>query len=157
MIPQNAKTKLKELGITLPEAAKPVANYVPAIIAGSQLIISGQLPFRDGKLVATGLLGQTVSLEQGTEAARWCMVNIIAQAQAALDGSLGRIKRLIRLGGFVASTPDFTNQPQVINGASDLAVAVFEDAGKHARSAVGVASLPLNAAVEIEALFEIAT
>lgn len=146
--------RLKELGITLPELAAPVANYIPFTLSGNTLYISGQLPFRDGQVVK-GLLGQDTDVEQGAAAARLCAVNIIAQASAALSGDLDRIARCLRLGGFVASAPSFFEHPKVVNGASDLIVSVFGDAGKHARAAVGVAALPLGAAVEVDAIFEI--
>ena len=147
-------TRLKELGITLPEPAKSVANYVPVAEAGAMLFVSGQLPIVDGKVVWSGHLGEELDVDEGAEAARLCAVNILAQLSGALDGDLDRITRVVRLGGFVASAPDFTAQPQVINGASDLMVEVFGDAGRHARAAVGVNVLPLNAAVEVEGLFQ---
>ncbi len=146
---------LERLGITLPVAQPPVANDVPFAISGNLLVISGQLPMRDGKLAVSGKLGAGVALEDGVAAARQCFLNILSHANTALGGDLDRVTRLVRLGGFVASTPDFTQHPAVINGASDLAVAVFGDLGRHARAAVGVVGLPLDAAVEIEALFEI--
>lgn len=148
--------KLQSLGITLPEAAAPAANYLPYVISGNMLHVSGQLPTESGKLIAEGRLGDTVSLEDGVRAARACAVNIIAQANAALGGDLGRVRRIIKINGFVASTPDFTSQHLVINGASDLFAEIFGEAGRHARAAVGMASLPLNAAVEIDAVLEIA-
>jgi len=150
----NYAERLQELDIALPKLAAPLANYVPAVISGDLLYISGQLPAGAGEMT-TGHLGKDVSIEDGAAAARQCAVNIIAQARAALDGDLNRIVRCVRLGGFVSSTPDFTDHPKVINGASDLIVEIFGDAGKHARAAVGVAALPLGAAVEVEALFEI--
>jgi enamine deaminase RidA (YjgF/YER057c/UK114 family) len=148
--------KLTGLGITLPVAQPPVATYVPYVITGSLLVVSGQLPMADGKLAYAGKLGETVSLEDGQAAARQCFLNILAHANAATGGDLDRITRVVRLGGFVACAPTFTQHPAVINGASDLAVAIFGDAGRHARAAVGVPSLPLDAAVEIDAMFEIA-
>ena len=147
--------RLKELGIELPEAAAPVANYVAALRSGNQLFISGQLPLKDGKPLATGHLGGDVSVEDGAAAARQCGLNILAQAKAALNGDLDRIERCVKLVGFVSSRPDFTGQPPVVNGASDLMVEVLGEKGRHARSAVGVAVLPLNVAVEVEAIFEI--
>jgi enamine deaminase RidA (YjgF/YER057c/UK114 family) len=147
--------RLREQAITLPTPAAPAANYVAFAIAGDLLTISGQLPLENGALAVKGKLGGGVSLEEGQLAARLCAVNILAQAQAAL-GDLGRIRRCVRLGGFVASTPDFTDQHKVVNGASDLIAAILGEAGKHARAAVGVAALPLDAAVEVEALFQIA-
>jgi enamine deaminase RidA (YjgF/YER057c/UK114 family) len=146
-------SRLKELGITLPEPAKSVANYVPVAEAGGLLFVSGQLPIADGKVVWTGHVGEELDVEEGAEAARLCAINILAQLSGALDGDLDRVTRVVRLGGFVASAPDFTAQPQVINGASDLMVDVFGDAGRHARAAVGVNVLPLDAAVEVEGLF----
>lgn len=142
--------RLAELGITLPQAAAPVASYVPVVVNGGLAYTAGQLPFVDGE-VMTGKLGDTVSLEQGQVAARACGLMILAQLEAA--GLLDRVERVVRLGGFVASTPDFTDQPMVANGASDLMVEVFGDAGRHARSAVGVPVLPRNAAVEVDAIF----
>ena len=142
--------KLAELGLTLPEAAAPVAAYVPVVIAGGLAHVSGQLPFVEGKLVR-GRLGEDVSLEEGYAAARACGLMLIAQLKAAL-GSLDRIERVVKLGGYVNSAADFTDQPKVVNGASELMVAVFGDAGKHARSAVGVPALPLGAAVEVDAI-----
>ena len=149
----NIEARLAELGLTLPEPAAPVASYVPAVEAGGMLHISGQLPFVNGTLV-TGRLGENVSLEQGIEAAQACGVMILAQAKAAL-GSLDRVTRVVKLGGFVNSTGDFTDQPKVVNGASDLMMAVFGDAGRHARSAVGVPVLPLGAAVEVDAILQV--
>jgi enamine deaminase RidA (YjgF/YER057c/UK114 family) len=143
-------SRLAELGIELPAAAAPVAAYVPVVIAGNLAHVSGQLPFVDGKLV-TGRLGEDVSLEQGTIAARACGLMILAQLQAAL-GSLDRVERIVKLGAFVNSTAGFTDQPKVANGASELMVEVFGEAGKHARSAVGVPVLPLGAAVEVDAI-----
>ena len=142
--------RLAELGITLPAPAAPVAAYVPVVVAGGFAHVSGQLPFIDGALV-TGRLGQGVTLEQGTEAARACGIMILAQLQAAL-GSLARVERVVKLGVFVNSAGTFTDQPKVANGASELMAAVFGNAGKHARSAVGVPVLPLGAAVEVDAL-----
>ena len=145
-----AETRLADLGLTLPEAAAPVAAYVPVVIAGDTAYVSGQLPFVGGKLV-TGRLGEDVSLEAGVEAAQACALMILAQLKAAL-GSLDRVERVVKLGAFVNSTGDFTDQPKIANGASELMVSVFGDAGKHARSAVGVPVLPLGAAVEVDAI-----
>ncbi len=147
--------RLASLGLALPAAAAPVANYVPVVRHGALLTISGQLPLIDGHLVATGRLGETVSVETGIEAARACLLNLLAQAAAVLDGDLDRIERVVRLGGFIAAPGDFTRHAEVMNGASDLAVAVLGDAGRHARSTVGVSSLPLGAPVEIEAVFAV--
>jgi len=145
--------RLAEIGLELPQPAAPVASYVPAVEIGGLLYISGQLPFVDGQVV-TGRLGETVSLDQGEAAARACGIMLIAQMKAAL-GSLDRVERIVRLGAFIASTAEFTAQPKVANGASDLMVQVFGPAGQHARSAVGVPVLPLGAAVEIDAIVAI--
>ena len=142
--------RLAELGIALPAAAAPVAAYVPVVVAGNLAHVSGQLPFIDGQLV-TGRLGEDVSLEQGTAAARACGLMILAQLEAAL-GSLDRVERIVKLGAFVSSTAAFTDQPKIANGASELMAEVFGEAGKHARSAVGVPVLPLGAAVEVDAI-----
>lgn len=144
------EAKLAELGITLPEAAAPVASYVPVVVAGGLAHVSGQLPFVDGKLV-TGRLGEDVALDQGAAAARACGLMILAQLKAAL-GSLDRVERIVKLGAFVNSAGDFTDQPKVANGVSDLMLEVFGDAGRHARAAVGVPALPLGAAVEVDAI-----
>jgi enamine deaminase RidA (YjgF/YER057c/UK114 family) len=149
-------TRLSEMGITLPEAAAPAANYVPYVISGNLLTISGQLPLEDGKVAVSGHLGKNVDVATGQRAAELCAINILAQAKAALGGDLGRIRRVIKLNGFVASTPDFIEQHLVINGASNLIANVLGEAGKHARAAVGMAALPLGAAVEIDAIMEIA-
>ena len=145
--------RLAELNITLPTAAAPVASYVPVVVVGAMAHVSGQLPFVDGALV-TGRLGENVSLEQGAEAARACGLMILAQLEAA-GIALDRVERIVKLGAFVNSTSDFTDQPKVANGASDLMAEVFGDAGRHARSAVGVPVLPLGAAVEVDALIAI--
>ena len=147
--------RLTELGITLPQAAAPAANYVPFVISGNQLYISGQLPMENGKVAVTGHLGRNVDVATGQRAAELCAINILAQAQVALGGDLGRITRLIKLNGFVASMPEFGEQHLVINGASNLLATVLGEAGKHARAAVGMAALPFNAAVEIDAVLEI--
>ena len=145
--------KLEELGLTLPQAAAPVASYVPTVLANGMLHISGQLPFKDGTLV-TGRVGDGVSLEDAQDAAKLCALMLVAQMKAAL-GTLGRVERIVKLCVFVNSTGDFTDQPKVANGASDLMVALFGDAGTHARSAVGVPVLPLGAAVEIDAIVQV--
>ena len=142
--------RLAELGIELPAAAAPVAAYVPVVVVGPIAHVAGQLPFVDGQLV-TGRLGEDVSLEQGVAAARACGLMILAQLESAL-GSLDRIERIVKLGAFVNSAGSFTDQPKVANGASELMAEVFGDAGKHARSAVGVPVLPLGAAVEVDAI-----
>lgn len=143
------EAKLEELDITLPEAAAPVASYQPLVVLGDTAYVSGQLPFVDGNLV-TGKLGQDVTLERGQEAARACGLMILAQLKAA--GLLDRVEKVVKLGGFVSSVPNFTGQPKVVNGCSDLMAEVFGDAGRHARSAVGVPVLPLDAAVEVDAI-----
>ena len=147
---QAIDAKLAELGLTLPEAAAPIAAYVPAVEAGGLLHISGQLPFKDGQIM-TGRLGEDRDLAYGVEAAQRCGLMLVAQMQKAL-GDLGRVERIVKLGAFVNSTGDFTEQPQVVNGASELMLALFGDAGRHARSAVGVPVLPRGAAVEIDAI-----
>lgn len=150
--------KLADMGIVLPTPAAPVANYVPFVISGHQLVISGQVAFgTDGKLADRhkGKLGGSVSSEAGVEAARFCAINVLAQAKAAL-GDLDRIVRCVRLGGFINAQPDFTTVPAIMNGASDLMVALLGDKGRHARSTIGVAVLPFDSAVEVEAIFEIA-
>lgn len=144
--------KLQELGIELPQAAAPVAAYVPVVVHGGVAHLSGQLPFVNGKLV-TGRLGEDVSLEDGVAAARACGLMILAQLQAA--GLLERVERVVKLGAFINSAADFTDQPKVANGASELMAEVFGDAGRHARSAVGVPVLPLGAAVEVDAIVAI--
>jgi len=148
------EARLQEKGITLPNVAAPAANYVPSVISGNMLYISGQVPFVDGKISHTGKLGAEFKVEDGYACARICAINILAAAKAAL-GDLDRVVRVVKLGGFVNSTPDFTDQPKVVNGASDLMAEAFGDAGKHARAAVGVGSLPRGVAVEVEAIFEI--
>lgn len=150
------QSRLKELGITLPAAAAPAANYVPYVISGNMLYLSGQLPIEDGKVAVTGHLGRNVDVAGGQRAAELCAINILAQANAALGGDLSRIRRVVKLNGFVASVPEFVEQHLVINGASNLIANVLGEAGKHARAAVGMACLPLNAAVEIDAVIEIA-
>ncbi|MEQ1944306.1 RidA family protein [Mesorhizobium sp. VNQ89] len=147
--------RLSDLGVTLPAAAAPAANYVPFVRSGNLLFTAGQLPLKDGKLQASGLLGRDVDTAGGREAAKFCAINILAQAKAAL-GDIEKIVRLVKITVFVASTPDFTEQHLVANGASDFLAEVLGERGKHARSAVGTASLPLNAAVEAEAVIEVA-
>ncbi|WDF72380.1 RidA family protein [Novosphingobium sp. KACC 22771] len=149
----SVEARLAELGLTLPVAAAPVAAYVPVVEAGGLAHVSGQLPFIDGALVK-GRLGEDVSTEDGYAAARACGLMILAQLKAAL-GSLDRVERIVKLGAFINSTGDYTDQPKVANGVSELMVAVFGDAGKHARSAVGVPVLPLGAAVEVDAIVAI--
>ncbi len=146
--------RLKKLSITLPKAAAPVANYVPYVRTGNLLIISGQIAFGPDGLMK-GCLGKTMDIETGQKAARLCALNLIAQANAALDGDLDAITRVVRLGGFVNATSDFEDIPHVINGASDVMVDVFGDIGRHARAAVSCPNLPLGSAVEVDAIFEV--
>ncbi len=147
--------KLGELGIVLPTPASPVANYVGFVRTGRLLVVSGQICYgEDGKLVAKGKLGAGVSIEDGTKAAQACAINVLAQVKAAL-GDLDKVTRVVRLGGFINAAPDFIDGPKVMNGASDLMVTAFADKGRHARTTIGVASLPLDAAVEVEGLFEV--
>ncbi|MGQ7792945.1 RidA family protein [Faunimonas sp. B44] len=147
--------RLGRLGIVLPALAAPVANYLPWSLQGDLLFVSGQLPLSEGKVAVRGKLGESVSVEDGRRAARLCAVNILAQAQAAL-GDLERVRAIVRIGVFVASVPDFVEQHVVANGASDLLVEVLGDAGRHARAAVGMSALPLDAAVEVEAVIAVA-
>lgn len=149
------ETRLTELGITLPQAAAPAANYVPYVRTGNLVVISGQITLENGELKYVGRVGQDFSTEEAYEAAKLCGLNLIAQLKAACDGDLERVKRVVRLGGFVNCTSEFTDQPKVINGASDLMAEVFGDIGVHARAAVGVNSLPLGVAVEVEGMFEV--
>jgi enamine deaminase RidA (YjgF/YER057c/UK114 family) len=148
------ETRLAELGITLPSPTVPIANYVPYVVAGNLVVISGQIPMRDGRVIYTGKISQGNSINDGQDAAQLCFINLLVHLKAAL-GTLDRVKRVVRLGGFIAAPPEFTAHAQVMNGASDLAVAVFGDAGRHARSTIGVPSLPANALVEVEGMFEI--
>lgn len=148
------ETKLASLKLQLPKITTPLANYLPCTITGSSVFVSGQLPQSDGKVHFVGKLGEGITEQEGMEAAQLCMLNILAQLQAAL-GSLEKVKRCLKITGFVNATADFIAHPKIVNGASDLIVALFGDAGKHARAAVGVSSLPLGAAVEVEAIFEI--
>lgn len=148
--------RLSELGITIPTPAAPVANYVGWVRTGDLVFTAGQVPLKDGEFLYKGKVGAEVSVEDAIEAAKLCAINIIGQVKAACDGDLDRVKRIVKLVGFVNGAPAFSEHPKVINGASDLMVAVFGDKGKHARSAVGAGSLPLNLSVEIEAVVEIA-
>lgn len=147
--------RVKELGLKLPSVSKPVAAYVPAMVTGNLVFTAGQLPFVDGKLEATGKVGAEVSAEDATALARTCVLNALAAASSVI-GSLDRVTRVVKVVGFVASTPDFTGQPGVINGASELLGEIFGEPGQHARSAVGVAVLPLDAPVEVELILEFA-
>ncbi|WP_420410852.1 RidA family protein [Roseibium sp.] len=149
------ETRLSELGITLPDAAAPAANYVPFVKTGNQLFISGQLPMEAGAIAVSGKLGADLDIDAGQRAAKLCAINLLAQAKAA-TGDLDKVVRLVKIVGFVNSTGEFTDQPKVINGASDFLVEAMGDSGRHARSAVSAASLPFGAGVEIEAIFEVA-
>ncbi len=151
----NLAEKLQSLGFDLPNSAAPAANYVPYVISGNQIFISGQIPYLNGEPMHHGKLGDGLSLDDGVAAAQACALNILAQANEAVGGDFSKIKRLVKLGGFVNSTPDFVDQPAVINGASNLMVDVMGDKGRHARFAVSAASLPKGVAVEIDAIFEI--
>jgi enamine deaminase RidA (YjgF/YER057c/UK114 family) len=147
--------RLTELGIVLPTPMAPIANYVPFVITGDLVFVSGQVPAVDGRIAVTGRVTQGISIEQGQAAARQCFINLLAQLKVACGSDLDRVRQVVRLGGFIAAPPEFTGHAQVMNGASDLAVAVFGDAGRHARTTVGAASLPADAAVEVEGLFRI--
>ena len=147
--------RLKELGITLPVPPAPVASYVPYVISGKQVFISGQITLADGAVKYVGTIGKDLTLEEGQAAARLCGINLLAQIKAATGGDLDKVKRCVKLSVFVNAVPGFGQHPEVANGASDLMVAVFGDAGRHARAAVGAGSLPRNVAVEIEAVFEL--
>lgn len=151
---QSAEDRLNELGLSLPPAPQPVANYVPVLIEGNLLFVSGQISKGGDGKVLTGTLGRDVDIAHGQAAAKLCALNILAQAKAAL-GDLGRIHQIVKLTGYVASTADFTDHPQVINGASDLMVAVLGDRGRHTRAAVGVAALPVASSVEVDAIIAI--
>lgn len=150
------EARLRDLGIELPQAAAPVAAYIPFTRSGGTLHVSGQITVWNGERRFIGKLGREFGVDEGRQAARLCALNILAQARAACDGDLDRVVRVLKLGGFVNGTPDFTDQPAVINGASELMVDVFGEAGRHARAAVGVASLPLGVAVEVDAVLELA-
>jgi enamine deaminase RidA (YjgF/YER057c/UK114 family) len=151
------ESRLRDLGITLPQAAAPVANYVPWVRTGSLIFISGQITLgADKALQYVGTLGKDLSVEDGRAAARLAAVNVLAVLSAALEGDLDRVTRVVKISGFVNAVPGFTQHPEVVNGASDLFVEVFGDAGRHARAAVGAGSLPRNVAVEVEAIFEVA-
>ncbi|HZD24632.1 MAG TPA: RidA family protein [Alphaproteobacteria bacterium] len=154
-MPGEIDARLRDAGLTLPEAPAPAANYVPYVVAGNLVHVSGQVPFVGGERQFVGKLGREFTVEQGQEAARVVALNIVAQVKAACGGDLDRVRRCVKLGGFVNCVPEFEQQPQVINGASDLMVAIFGDKGRHARFAVGAPSLPFDVAVEIDAVFEI--
>ncbi len=149
------EAKLAELSIVLPNPMAPIANYVPFVQTGDLVVVSGQVPAVDGKIAFTGKLEDGVAVDQGQAAARQCFMNVLSHLKAACGGDLDRVKRVVRLGGFVACAPEFTQHALVMNGASDLAVAIFGEAGRHARSTIGVPSLPGDAAVEVEGMFEI--
>jgi enamine deaminase RidA (YjgF/YER057c/UK114 family) len=148
------EARLQELGIELPQPAAPIANYVGYTVSGNLVIVSGQICILNGELRYVGKLGGEISIADGQQAARLCALNVLSQVKAAAGGDLDRVKRVLRIGGFVNCTQDFTAMPQVVNGASDLMVEIFGDAGRHARAAVGVSSLPGGVAVEIEATVE---
>ena len=150
------EAKLQELGVTIPTPAASVANYVGYVTTGNLVFVSGQLPLEDGKVAVSGHLGKNVSIEEGYRGARISAINLLAQLKAATNGDLSRIKRVVRLTGFISSTPDFVDQSKIINGASDFLVDVLGEAGRHARISISVAALPMGAAVEVEGVFEIA-
>ena len=150
------EARLQALSIDLPEAASPAANYIPYVITGSLIFVSGQLPFMNGALSGVGKVGRDLTVEEAREIARICGLNLIAQARAACGGDLDRIARVVKVGGFVNAVEDFDQHPEIINGCSDLMVEVFEDKGRHSRFAVGAGSLPRGVSVEIEAIFELA-
>ncbi len=147
--------RLETLGLRLPAPSSPAANYVPYAMSGTLLFISGQVPVEDGKIAFQGIVGKSLSLEEGKAAAKLCALHLLAQAKAALEGDLSRLVRCVKVGGFVHAAADFTRHPEIVNGASDLIVAAMGEAGRHARFAVGAVSLPANAAVELDAIFEI--
>ena len=149
------ENKLKKLDIILDEASKPAGSYVPYVISNNLVFISGQLPFINGSITIKGKVGSEVSVEDGIKMAEVCAKALLSQLKSACNGNLDKVKKVVKLGGFVASDPNFIDHPKIINGASDLIVKIFEDKGRHARFAVGVASLPLNTPVEIEGIFEI--
>jgi enamine deaminase RidA (YjgF/YER057c/UK114 family) len=151
----NVEGRLRDAGIVLPEAATPAGNYVPYVQSGSLVHIAGQIPVSDGALACVGTVGTNVSLEEAKAGARLVGLNILSQLKAACGGDLDRVVRAVKLNGYVNSAPDFTQHPQVINGCSELMVEAFGEAGRHARAAVGVASLPLGVAVEIDGIFEV--
>ncbi|MCW5700425.1 MAG: RidA family protein [Rhodospirillales bacterium] len=146
--------RLAELGIVLPKSAAPVAAYVPSVVSGNLVFVSGQIPIRDGDILYKGRLGDGVTVEDGYQAARLCGLNLLAQVRDAV-GDLDRVRRVVKLGGFVACVPEFSDHPKVINGASDLMIDVFGETGRHARFAVGAPSLPLGVAVEVDGVFEV--
>ena len=149
------EARLKKLGIELPEAASPAANYIPFVVAGKLVFISGQITLLNGKIIHQGRIGDDLTVDDGYQAARLCGLNLLAQLKVAAGGDLDNVSRVVKLGGFVNSVPTFTDQPEVINGASDLMVEVFGDSGKHARFAVSTGALPRNVSVEIDGVFEL--
>ena len=148
-------SRIDELGIKLPTAASPAANYVPYVLSGNQVVIAGQIPFWNGELTGLGKLGANLSVDEGAKIARVCGLNLLAQLRVACGGDLDRVSQVVKLGGFVNCIDSFTEQPEVINGASDLMVEIFDDIGRHARFAVGVGSLPRGVAVEVDGVFEL--
>ena len=150
------EAQLKDMGITVPDAPAPAANYLPFVTSGNLVFISGQVPFVDGKLQITGKIGDNATIEDGQKQARICAINLIAQLKVACGGDLDRVKRVVKLGAFVCSADGFNHQPDVVNGASNLMVEAFGEAGRHARFAVGTSALPLGCLVEIDGVFEIA-
>jgi enamine deaminase RidA (YjgF/YER057c/UK114 family) len=148
--------RLKELGIELPTPAPPMANYIPFSTTGNLVIVSGQVPLEDGKIRYVGKVGASLSIEEGRAAVRLCFINVLAQLRVACGGDLDRVRKVVRLGGFIASPADFSQHPTVMNGASDLAVEIFGEAGRHARTTIGVPALPGDCAAEVEGMFEIA-
>ena len=151
----NIESLLAEMGITLPEATAPAANYIPFVQVGDTLYVSGQISMKDGEMIK-GKVGDALTVDEGAAAAKTCAISLLAQVKAACGGDLSRLKRVVKLTGFVNSTPDFGDQPKVVNGASDFLVEVLGDAGRHSRSAVSAGSLPFGVAVEIEGVFQIA-
>ncbi len=151
----NIDKRLKELNIILENPSSPAANYIPYSMVGNLVFISGQLPFKKGSIPITGIVGENVSIDNAIEMAELCALALISQLKEACNGNLDNVKKVVKLGGFVASSKDFGDQPKVINGASDMMVKIFGDQGKHSRFAIGVASLPRNAPVEVEGIFEI--
>ena len=150
------EAELQRLGITLPSPMAPIANYVPFVRSGDLVVVSGQVPAQDGKIAVTGKVGDSVTIEQGQLAARLCFINVLVHLKAACHGDLDRVQQVVRLGGFIAAPAGFTQHALVMNGASDLAVAVFGETGRHARTTIGVPSLPADAAVEVDGMFRIA-
>lgn len=148
--------RLAELGIELPAASAPAANYIPFVVTGNLIMVAGQIPVLNGEIKYKGRVGEDLTIDEGYQAARLCALNLIAQAKAAVGGDLDKIARVVKLGGFVNSAPGFGDQPEVVNGASDLMVDVFGEAGKHARFAVSAGALPRNVAVEVDGIFELA-